>query len=457
MITYKGVIVSLCKVPTMPDLTQAIYQQFSTSPVTPADDGLYINLDAARGHADIVCRLAQKIRLAGGQPTCQVLAGHKGSGKSTELLRLQKELESPIKSHSVKPFFVVYCKTDEDVDRNDVDFPDVLIALIRQVARQLRERCQIELKPSYFKSRWLDLKGLMTSEVSVESLDLDIGLGKLAAKIKSSPTAREEIRKLLEPNTNNWLDAANDVISEAALELSKKNYAGLVILVDDLDKMIVRPHLASGCSTAEYLFVNRSAQLTAFNCHVIYTIPLSLAYSCQEQTLKANYNGHVPVVPMTKIMTQPPASKPYDPGVKLFRDIIAARLNAAGAREQDLFANDVVRDELIHLSGGQPTALMSLVREAIIAHGLPITHQSLDRAKKEGQRDYTRQLLLDHWPIIEEIRNTGLFGRTKNNESTFRELLDSRAILQYVNDVEWYGLNPMVAALKPPPSIQGNP
>ncbi|MCH7925443.1 MAG: hypothetical protein IIC51_07915 [Planctomycetes bacterium] len=217
----------------------------------------------------------------------------------------------------------------------------------------------------------------------------------------------------------------------------------------DLDKMVVRPHNEAGCTTDEYLFVHRSGQLTAFSCHVIYTLPLSLAYSHHEQTIKSCFGGHVPVVPMTKIATKPPESKRYSLGCKKFQQIIEKRLRSVGATPIDL-CSARVRNELIKLSGGQPTELMTLVREAIIAHGLPIDSKSLQRARREGQREYARQLRSDHWPIIEDVRNDGTYTRTQQSESAFRELLDSRAILQYVNDEEWYGLNPMVAALQPP-------
>ena len=33
-------------------------------------------------------------------------------------------------------------------------------------------------------------------------------------------------------------------------------------------------------------------------------------------------------------------------------------------------------------------------------------------------------------------------------------LLESRALLQYVNDEEWYGLNPFVELLEPPAGIE---
>lgn len=426
------------------DRLQRIYAAFDPAPLTSESMKLYVPLDDLRGQADIVRRVSGKIRLSNGSPTCQVLAGHKGSGKSTELFRLKHELEND--SHKM---FVVFCKADEDIDRNDVDFPDLLVAIIRQMARQLREQANIKLKPGYFTDRLQRLGELLKREIDVDKLDLETGLGKLAVTIKGSPDARMQIRDLMNPDTGNLLHAANDVISEAVQKLVKKDYRGLVILVDDLDKMVVRLHTAN-CSTAEYLFVNRAAQLTAFDCHVVYSMPISLAYSHQENAVKASYGGHVPIVPMTKITTRPPASKPHKPGIEKFHEIISARLKSVGAKEKEVFANDGVRNHLIRLSAGQPSELMTLVREAIITHGLPIDDKSLERARREGQREYARQLRAEHWPIIEAVRKSGHFERSAENDGLFRELLESRTILQYVNDEEWYGVNPMVAALKRP-------
>jgi hypothetical protein len=429
----------------MVDLVRNVYRAFSPAPLTADQQDLYVNLDDVRGEADIVGQLARRIELAE-QPTCQVLAGHKGSGKSTELLRLKKQLETATPRQ-----FVVYCKADEDVDRNDVDFPEVLIAIVRQLAHQLKKSStEISLKPGYFKDRLERLKNLLTSEIDLSTVELDLGLASLGGAIKASPDARMEVRKLLEPDTGNWLYAANEVIGEAVVALSKKGYDGLVILVDDLDKMVVRPHETAGCMTDEHLFVNRAAQLTAFRCHVVYAIPLTLVYSHNLPTMEANYSGRVPVVPMTAVVTRPSSSKPRETGIAKFRDIIEARVDAAGARGSNVFASGAARDELIRLSGGQPSELMTLVREAIVTQGLPIDEAALERVRFNGQRDYSRQLFAHHWPIIESVRTTGSFERSSENEEAFHELLNSRAILQYRNKEEWYGLNPFVADLSPP-------
>lgn len=420
-----------------------IYQVFDPAPLTEDETDLYVDLDKVRGSSGLVNKLAQTIRLSG-KPTCQLLAGHRGSGKSTELQRLQGKLES-----GPEKFFTVFCEILEDIEPNDVDFPDVLIAIIRQMADQFHKRLKISLKPGYFKQRWEEIKNLLGSDVDFNTVELGVGLANFSAAIKSSPNTRLEIRKNLEPRTNSWIDAANDVISEAALNLSKKNYVGLAIIVDGLDKMTLRPHPKVGCSTAEYLFAERHAQLTAFNCHLIYTMPIALAYSCRERDI-ANLYGCAapPVVPMTMIFDA--TGRKNKAGFDKFRELIRRRLKKAGAKDNDVFDNNSTRDKIIEYSGGQPRELITLIRDSIIEAELPITLSAIEKVARKARHAYARQLRQEHWAIIEQVRRDHALRRKEENDLLYMELLDNRAILQYENGGEWYGLNPLLPS--PPTS-----
>jgi hypothetical protein len=430
----------------MDDVIRRIYREFDPAPLKPGQTNLYVDLHAVRGDEYVTDRLEQRIRLSE-HAICQVLPGHRGSGKSTELRFLKYKLEHPGKEPRQ---FVVLCEADDYVDRNDVDFPEILIAVVRQMAAELRQREGISLNASYLRDRVRRLGKLLTTEVNFDELELDVGLLKVSAALKGSPDAREDVRKLLEPDTSNWIEATNRLIGDATVELRKKGYAGMTVLVDDLDKMILRPHEKAGCSTTEYLFVHRAAQLTAFECHVLYSMPLSLAYSHQEQTIKSLYGGHVPVIPMVKVLTRPPTSSPFQPGVDKLVEMIERRLQNANAGQVNVFSSDAVRDDLIMLTGGQPTALMTLIREAIVTNGLPITAEALARVRKEGRREFAHFLRHEHWALLREVNERGVITRTSANENAFRELLDGRAILQYVNDEEWYGVNPLAIDLIPP-------
>ena len=120
---------------------------------------------------------------------------------------------------------------------------------------------------------------------------------------------------------------------------------------------------------------------------------------------------------MIKIATPPPANRPYAKGIDKMEEMVLSRLTAAGATSEQVFEKPAILRELIKLSGGQPTELMTLVREAIISVGLPLKHESLKRATREGQREYARQLRREHWPIIEQVRQTGQAVRDHDNEA----------------------------------------
>ena len=77
----------------MPTKTQEIYAIFDPVPLRDDQQDLFTNLDDVRGHSSFVELMARKIRFVTNPPTCQILAGHKGSGKSTELWQLSRALQ----------------------------------------------------------------------------------------------------------------------------------------------------------------------------------------------------------------------------------------------------------------------------------------------------------------------------------------------------------------------------
>jgi hypothetical protein len=414
-----------------------IYRLFDPSPLLSDEIDLYVPLDKVRGSSGLVTKLSRTVRLSSEKPTCQLLAGHVGSGKSTELQRLKKELET-----GEEKFFTVVCDILEDIDAQDADFPDILIAMIRSMACDIKERTKIKLKPGYFRQRWDEIKELLGAHIDFKEVEFPFGLGQISAKIKSSPKTRLEIRKHLEPNTNNWIDAANEVIGQAALELTKKGYNGLVIIVDGLDKLPVMKSSWAEQSVAELVFIGRHSQMTAFKCHTVYAIPLGLAYSCRERDIASLYGITAPpVVPMTKVFDED--GKRWTAGFSKFKEIITKRIKKAGADEK-IFENKGVMDKIVEYSGGQPRLLTTLIRDSIIEGGLPITPRAVNDVARKITHSYERQLREEHWKIIKEVKKSHSLNRTEQNDYLCMELLANCSILQYINKKEWYGLNPLL-------------
>jgi hypothetical protein len=243
----------------------------------PGDPRYVLPPEGARGEGDQIVQVTNAMRWSD-TPLHLLFAGHRGGGKSTELLRLKEKLANPPAGE--RRFFVVHFEADEeDIDVNDADVPDLLLSIIRQVGKALREAEGIDLRPTWLTKYVDGLKALLGSEVEFQQLQLDLKIAKFTAAIKSSPDERRKIRDALEPNVSNILSAANELLDEAVIRLKKKGYANLALIVDNLDRIVLRDVPGSQFNTHEQLFINRGDQLAQIGCHVIYTLPISMVFS----------------------------------------------------------------------------------------------------------------------------------------------------------------------------------
>ncbi|TWT45996.1 hypothetical protein RAS1_24340 [Phycisphaerae bacterium RAS1] len=421
---------------------RSLHRAFSPDPLTYDQKDLYVDLQEVRGHTAFADKLAKMIR---SRERCTLLlSGHPGAGKSTELRLLQHNL-----ANCDPRYFTVICDLAKEIEVLDVDIPDLLIAVVRRLVAQLAD-AGVTSDAAPFRSIWDRIRKYMPGSGEI---DLQLGLLSLTTALKSGPEARRDIREALEPHTGGLLAAANDVIGKATLEVQKTGYSGLVLIVDDLEKMALRENPLLHCASDEYLFLHRGMQLQGLKCHTIYTMPLTLAYSTDYQNLASKYGTPPLIVPMTQLRTRPPQSGAHAPGVERFREIIVRRLESLQMKPNELFESDVVRDQLVMLTGGQPRELMILIGEALIAENPPLTSAGIERAARELRRAFARQLSAAHWPILRHVDRTGQYMDrvTHETEPLIRELIYGRAILQYCNDAEWYGVNPLIQMPPTPP------
>jgi hypothetical protein len=181
------------------DLVTNLANAFDPVPL-PADSPLYVDLKAVRADADVCRDLGKKIiRSPLEKYTYQLYAGHRGGGKSTELLRLKKYLEG-------NGCFVVYFAADEsDIDPEDAQYTDILIACTRNLLKGLKN-ADSKLLQNWLKDRWQDLIDLSLTEIKIEDVKLETGdlikyFGKLSAAIRAIPGQRQKIREKINPHT----------------------------------------------------------------------------------------------------------------------------------------------------------------------------------------------------------------------------------------------------------------
>ncbi|MDJ0707467.1 MAG: ATP-binding protein [Leptolyngbyaceae cyanobacterium MO_188.B28] len=281
------------------------------------DRKYYIDFSEVRG-AEIVEELAKSISWAD-EPTCQLFSGHIGCGKSTELLRLTANLEE-------EGFHIVYFESSQLLEMGDIDVSDILLAIAHQVTASLKQ-AGINLAGGYFRNLLKECGQFLNTPIKIDAeAEVSLwGIGKLTAKAKESPSLRNQLRQYLEPQTKGLITGLNqEILKPATDQLIKQGKQGLVIIIDNLDRIDDR-QLDSGKTLPEYLFISRGEQLGQLQCHVVYTIPLALMFSNEQQALKNRLGkGSNPLVlPMVPVCCKD--GTPSKEGLRLLRQMVLSR------------------------------------------------------------------------------------------------------------------------------------
>jgi len=108
---------------TITELYQTVNPDESLAPGDPR----FTDLSALRGEEDLVALITRRIVTAT-SPNFhrRLVTGHRGSGKSTELRRVQNRMEST-------NFIVAYLDVEKTLDLADLEYLDVLIAIASQI------------------------------------------------------------------------------------------------------------------------------------------------------------------------------------------------------------------------------------------------------------------------------------------------------------------------------------
>jgi hypothetical protein len=421
-----------------------LYNSFDPFRPLPAGDPAYVDCKEVRGDGDILLEVGREI-LYSNRMTCQLYAGHRGAGKSTELLRLQKHLNE-------QGCFVVYFAADEeDIDAEDAQYTDILLACTRHLLEALKDSASPNALLKWLEDRWQDLKDLALTEVSLTDLSVEAKISqfaKITANLRAEPSQRQKIREKVNPHTIKLIEALNQFIKDAKQRLPS-GYSQLVLIADNLDRIVPIPQ-EDGRSNHDQIFLDRNEQLKALDCHLIYTVPISLLYSNQAANV-ANIYGNAQVLPM--IMVQTPENNNYQRGINKVTELLQKRLSLIDSNLSivDMFENREALDNLCRMSGGHVRNLLLLMKEAIkYTDSLPITNRALQRSLSELRNTYRNTIFANEWEALAKVH----YSKQIENDQLYRGLLFNRCILEYrySNDQEesqvWYDIHPLIKGIK---------
>ncbi|MEI7869294.1 MAG: hypothetical protein WCI11_15510 [Candidatus Methylumidiphilus sp.] len=416
-------------------------------PLYDVDDSRYVDLTDVRGGESLVRNIALAIEWAE-MPDFhqQLVTGHPGCGKSTELFRLKAELED-------KRYFVIYMDVGDILDLGDITYLDILVGIAKSVVHDMNE-IKLKLNDRLLEELqdWFADKTKTKTEEKKQEGDIkaSVGIGgslpflsslltEITGQLKNSSSRRLEIRRTLEPELDVFIQRLNTLIDSARVQLKNESFVDLVIIVDQLEKTVYQPR-KDGESNHTELFVHHAGHLKAPHCHIIYTVPISLALTANLGDIYAA--GKPFVIPMVNSQSEAGHNK--------LREIIERRIQI-----EVVFDPPEGVETLVDMSGGAVRDLLRLVRLACMGEGGTITEADVDRAKRNLIMDYDRLVRRDDLPRLKQV------DEQKWVDRTFADLLRQRIIHEYQNGERWADLHPAVREipwikreLNPPSKVQ---
>jgi tetratricopeptide (TPR) repeat protein len=430
---------------------ERFYQAFNPSKplvlTNDLDKKYYVDFAPVRGDK-IVESLGRTItRISPEAPTCQLFTGHIGSGKSTELLRLKAELER-------QNFHVVYFESSYVLDMVDVDLIDILLAIVEQVSESLKA-INIQHQSTYFSKLLAEINSLLQTPLDLElENELSLGAAKVTANAKQNANRRHQLRDYLEPRTDNILQSINQELESLNNKLKAKGTKGLVIIVDNLDRVDIRL-LPSGRSLPEHIFIDHSEELRSINCHIVYTVPMSLVLSNENALLQNRLGGGVAPRVLSVIPVRQRNGEINSAGLAMLRQMVLARAFPDVSPDiseieklkliEQVFDSQETLDRLCLMSGGHIKDLLGLVFECLREQDPPFEHDTIEAVIRR-YRDFRANPIDSHeWDLIFQV----LEEQHIKDDVEHHTLLNSLFILEYRDaDGSWFVINPLLIETK---------
>jgi energy-coupling factor transporter ATP-binding protein EcfA2 len=411
----------------------------------------YIDFSSVRSR-NIIDELQANITLfSPEEATCQLFTGHIGCGKTTELLCLKSILED-------EGFQVVYMESSQSLNLADTDIGEILLTIASHLSQSF-EVLELTSSTLLWQSLLQELWKILNREVESQPLALvsvmeKNGISSLNSELrtitlhaKKCPELRLKLRQYLEPRISLILKAINtELIEPATVALKQLGKKGLVTIVDNLDRLeaVQKPW---GRSQPEYLFVDRGEQLCKLNCHMVYTIPLSLIFSKDFGRLSQRFGCDPKILPAIPVRDR--HGRDFEPGIGQLQQMILARAFPDVATEDrqslipQVFADRQTLDRLCYMSGGHARNLLRLLHRWIEKdRQFPLSRKGLEVAIRERRQQLVLSLSGEEKDLLCQVAKRKRILGTENYQFLIRHLL----VFEYQDDEgSWFDINPMLS------------
>ncbi|MCB9676594.1 MAG: hypothetical protein H6737_15870 [Alphaproteobacteria bacterium] len=397
----------------------------------PDDEALYEPLH--EGVDDPVVRLLDTIDFSVGE-SVQLVAGFRGTGKTTEFSRLEKMLWN-------QDYLVIRVDLDDYLDlHSPVDVVDFLLVLSAAISDRLKsDRLLAEKAGEWdFWERARKVLGLQIELTGFKAAGAELSIG-----MKDDPTVRERVREALAgrlPRLVAEVRAHHEGIL-AALREKWGADARLVVIVDSLEH--IRGTLDSRrevYASVQELFLGHARHLQLPATHMVLSVPAFLAL--QADNLAAQFvNGAVQAWTSARVVRRDGTPDPE----------IVDRLVRLVERRGDwrmVLPDREALERVILASGGYLRDLLNMLVEGVHLAGRVNQSEVADRVVATARRSY-QPLYKDEIDLLRRIAEAKDLGAVRIDERSYLlRFLDAHLVLCYL-DAEgfWYDVHPLVRDL----------
>ncbi|WP_126383545.1 hypothetical protein [Actinomyces howellii] len=374
---------------------------------------------------DLVKEIATAIDFTTGG-SVQLLSGYRGAGKTTELLRLCRELDP-------ETYVPVYWDVE---DYFNTELPLEEGAFLVGLAAGFVASCkEAEIPEDGLGTR---LKQFLDRIDVTAGLGVGAAAGSVALNVKvalqDDESFRAQVEEALRSNRRRFRQEVHAFFEEMVDAMPGGRTP--VFVVDSID------HYRGSASTfdevresVESLFSVYASELMLPRMHVVYTVPV--------YARPAGWDGQI--WPVLNVKVRERDGSDCREGIDLLREVLERR--APGGDLERLLGNEVER--VIKNSGGLFRDLFRLVSALLLKDGpLPVSRTEIDSAERRERSQLVAGLTQEQWEILQSVHRTHQLLPSRDRAADAWSLHRLGNVLCYRNGaVDWFGVRPLLDPL----------
>jgi hypothetical protein len=351
------------------------------------------------------------------------LRGHRGTGKTSELLSLKNKIKD------TQCYFVVYSDlSNGKLDPQNIEIVDILILLLEDMIKELEnEGAEVSskiLEPFYdwYSERIREVNKKTDSSIQIEAM-AEAGvsipffsklLASVTSKLSSTNETKDTIRKVFKPKINDFLIKFNEFILSINEEFKKKeHYYDMLFMVDGFEKI-------GRLEDRKRIIVDDSEQFNKIKTNMLITLPIEL----HEYEHVLNSFANVVSFPLIEVSND---SKDR------LREFVLKRI------DESLFEDGSCIDAIIEYGAGSPRETLRVIQEAYtLSESDRIDFDSINRAVANMARSYSMYLEEGEINTLKKINNGEFVPFSKE----VANLLNEKVLLDYGDSN--YKINPII-------------